>query len=110
MAKKWLLMLVEVDEALLPPGDAYTTLPDKLDETIASKFPSLEVDGIYLLSPKHKKTIESAADDIAINYHHYAVSVRGEKCSEENCEQHPTQNILSLHAYHKRRRTPSRAN
>lgn len=110
MAKKWLLLLVEVDEEQLPSGDVYTALPDKLDAAVASSLPGVDLEKIYMLGRKQKQFIERIADDTAVDYHHYAVSVRGEKCTEENCEQHPVHNILNFHDHSERRRTPPGVN
>lgn len=110
MAKKWLLMLVGVDEANLPSGDVYTTLPDKLDAAVASALPGLDLSKVFMLGHKQKQFIERIANDTAVDYHHYAVTVRGEKCTEENCEQHPVQNVLNFHDHSKRHRTPPGVN
>jgi len=111
MAQKWLLLLVAVDEETLPEGNSYTALPDKLDAAISTVAPSaVDLSFIYLLNQKQKSFIKRVADDTAIDYHHYAVSVRGEKCNEENCEQHPVQNVLNFHDHRKGRRTPPGVN
>jgi hypothetical protein len=106
MAKKWLLLLVSVAEEEMPEGLTYTAFPDKLDEAISTVAPGvLDLNSMYLLHQKQKHFIEHVADDTAVNYHHYAVSVRGEKCNEENCEEHLTKNVLSFDDHIKRRRT-----
>lgn len=110
MAKKWLLLMVAVDEDKLPPGDVYTALPDKLDAAIASTFQGLDLAAMYMLSSKQKNLIERIAEDTAVDYHHHAVTVRGEKCAEKNCELHPIHNVLNLHDHSQRRRTPPGVN
>jgi hypothetical protein len=110
MAKKWLLLLVGVEEDQLPQGNVYTALPDKMDEIVASTWPGLWVEKLYLVSSKQAQSVQRIADDTAIDYHHYAVSVRGEKCTEEDCEQHPVQNVLSFHDHGKRHRAPPGVN
>jgi len=106
MAKKWLLLLLEVTEEELPEGNVYTELPDKLCDKLAAVLPetALEFYSMYLLSRKQKLEVERLADKTAVNYHHYAVSVRGEKCDEKDCEQHPLQNILDLNDHKQRRK------
>jgi len=111
MAKKWLLLLVAVAEDEMPEGLTYTAIPDKLDGVIATVAPGvIDLNSVYLLNRKQKHFIEHIADDTAVDYHHYAVSVRGEKCNEENCEQHPIQNVLNFNDHNKRRRTPPGVN
>lgn len=110
MAKKTLLLLVTVNEDELPPGDAYTALPDKIDAAIATSLPGIDLSSLYLLGTKSKKLIERIANDTAINYHHYAVTVRGEKCQEKDCEQHPVTNVLDFHDHRKGHRTTQRPN
>lgn len=110
MAKKWLMLMVAVDEDALPPGDVYTALPDKLDTAVVSTVPGLDLDALYMLSTKQKNFIARIANDTAIDYHHHAVSVRGEKCCEENCEQHPIRNVLNFHDHRQRRRAPPGVN
>lgn len=108
MAKKWLLLLLEVNEENFPEGDVYTQIPDKLDSLVGAALPdgALDLQKIYLLNKKQKLRIEQVADATAINYHHHAVSVRGEKCVEACCEQHPTKNVLNFND-HKRQRSSS---
>lgn len=111
MAKKWLLLFVAVTEDDLPDGVTYTALPDRLDGAISTVAPEVvDLQAVYLLDKKQKQFIERIADDTAIDYHHHAVNVRGEKCKEENCEQHPTQNVLDFHDHSRRHRTPPGVN
>jgi len=112
MAKKWLLLLLEINEDELPSGNVYTELPDKLDALLSGALPNSAADlsSVHLLTKKQKQFIEHIADDTAINYHHYAVSVRGEKCNEEDCEQHPIRNVLNLHDHRRGNQTPPGVN
>ena len=111
MAKKWLLLFVGVEEDEMSKGVTYTSLPDKLDGAISTLIPDvLGLSSVYLINRKQKQIIQRIADETAVNYHHYAVSVRGEKCNEENCEQHPIQNVLNFHDHSSRHRTPPGVN
>jgi hypothetical protein len=112
MAKKWLMLLLEVNEDELPEGNVYTDLPEKLDEAITKVMqpPALDLKTLHLLTLKQKRLIERIADDSAVNYHHHAVSVRGEKCAEEDCEQHPITNVLNLHDHRRGSNTPPGVN
>jgi hypothetical protein len=105
MALQRLLLVVDVDEGKLPPGNAYTELPDQLVGVIQGASPreALELAAVYLLNPAFN--IEDEIGSLALNYHHYAVSVRGETCEEDDCEQHPMKNVLSFHD-HKNRNSP----
>jgi len=105
MGKQTLLVLLEVDENALPAGNAYTALPKAL-ESMLSKGPvgdALSFSALYLLNPACD--IEETLCFLALNYHHYAVAVRGEECTEHNCEQHPVQ--LALNFYDNKQRYPN---
>jgi hypothetical protein len=105
MAKTQLVLFIEVDEAALPKGSPYTELPDQLYTTIYDTLPSgaLQMTGVYMANPK--QDAEKAVRNRALNYHHYAVNIRGEACEEEECEQHPVKNVISFHD-HKHRNNP----
>lgn len=107
MATQKLLVLVEVDEDKLLTGNAYTELPNELDAAI-SKINALDLTGVYLLNPKVDE--ERLMNKVALNYHHYAVSVRGEKCTEEQCEQHHHANVILFDDHTSRRRAPPGVN
>lgn len=96
MAQQKLLVVITVDEEKLPKGDAYTELPDQLVDTVHRALPggALELHAVYLLNPSKSAAAKIGA--LAINYHHYAVNIRGEKCTEESCELHPVQNVLNF--------------
>jgi hypothetical protein len=101
MATQRLLAIIEVDEDRLGEGNGYNELPDKIVKAI-DRIPALEVETIFLLNPKLNPTAWLNA--LALNYHHYAVSVRGEKCTEKNCEQHSVGgNVIHFNAHHIRR-------
>lgn len=97
MAKQNLLLWLEVDEDELPPGDAYTHLPDEIDRVLSHGFThsALTLSAVYMLHPSRdpRKLLNS----VALNYHHYAVDVRGERCHEPACEQHHSATVLNLH-------------
>jgi len=97
MAKKWLLLLLEVDEEKLNAPNAYTDLPNQIGLAVAEANEAVELDALYLLNQKQKKLVKHIADDSAIDYHHYAVTVRGEKCLEDDCEEHPPTNVLNFY-------------
>lgn len=105
MATQKLLLVVVVDEEKLPMGNAYTDLPDRLVDVVQRALPNdaLELDAVYLLNPA--LDLDTEVGQMALNYHHYAVSVRGERCEEDDCEQHPTRNVLNFHD-HKIRNSP----
>jgi hypothetical protein len=110
MAKTKLVLFIDVDEDLLSKGSSYTELPDQLYTTLYEAFSegTLEMAGLYLANPT--QDAERAVQARALDYHHYAVSVRGEKCTEKNCEQHPGNNILSFHDHSERHRPPPGVN
>jgi len=111
MGNKCLLLFLEIDEDVLPAGNSYTELPDKLDRAISDIQPGgVELRTVYLLGPTQSKILKKLANDSAIDYHHHAVTVRGEKCEEEECEQHPVQNVLSFYDHQKRNHTPPGVN
>jgi hypothetical protein len=97
MAKMKLVLLVEVDEEKLLPGNAFTVLPDKMYDLIAEALPNgaLELSSMHLVNPK--RNVERVINLLALNYHHYTVSVRGEPCEEEDCEQHDQKNVIDFH-------------
>jgi hypothetical protein len=106
MGKQRLLVLLDVDEEALPAGNAYTNLPTAL-ERMLSKGPvgrALTLSEVYLLNPACD--IEETLWYYSVNYHHYAVGVRGETCTEHPCEQHPVQLALSLHDHQQRCASP----
>jgi hypothetical protein len=107
MAIQKLLVLIEVDEDKLVAGNAYTELPNELDAAI-SKVNALDLKAVYLLNPKIDEL--KLMNKVALNYHHYAVSVRGEKCQEEQCEQHHNANVILFHDHTNRHRAPPGVN
>lgn len=107
MATQKLLALIEVDEDQLVAGNAYTEIPNELDATV-SKITGLDLTGVYLLNPK--VDVERLMHKVALNYHHYAVSVRGEKCNEEQCEQHHNANVILFNDHTNRHRAPPGVN
>ena len=102
MAKTKLILLIDVDEEALPQGNAYAALPDQLYSAIFDALPGggLELANMYMANPK--EDVELKAREMSLHYHHYAVSVRGEKCEEENCEIHPHQNVINFHDHRQR--------
>lgn len=105
MATQRLLAIIEVDEEYLGEGHGYTEIPDKIAARIDS-LPALDLQAIYLLDPKQKK-LDPLLEKISLNYHHYAVSIRGERCREEICEEHGVGGkVLNLNGYHFRRHIP----
>jgi len=90
MVKKWLLMFAEVNEKVLPPGNTFTTLPDKLDALVSGVLPkqAINLSEIYLVTTKQRQRIITMAEDTAIHYHYYAVDVRGERCNIACCDLH----------------------
>jgi hypothetical protein len=105
VAKTKLILFVDVNEDALPKGSPYTDLPDQLYGAIADTLPhdALELSSLYLTNPK--QSVEKEVLSFVLNYHHYAVNVRGEPCGEKDCEQHQHQNVLSFHD-HKNRNNP----
>lgn len=106
MAKTQLVLFIDVDEDVLPKGSPYTGLPDQLYTTLFDALPAgaLEMTGMYMANPK--QDAEKAVRARSLNYHHYAVNIRGEPCEEEECEQHPVKNVISFHD-HKQRNSPA---
>jgi hypothetical protein len=102
MDQKWLLLLLGVNEKQLPAG-GYTLLADALNVLIPSNVTGLNLDKLYLITSKQKSRIQRMAHKTALDYHHYAVSIRGEPCTIENCEQHNLGKVLNLYAYHSTR-------
>ena len=101
-----LILLVELEEDLLTGASPYADLPDQLDKAILEATPrgAAQVDSLFLLNPR--KNPLRALNNLALNYHHYAVNVRGEKCTDPDCELHPNQNVLNFHDYSRRSENP----
>lgn len=110
MAKTKLILFIDVDEDVLPKGNSYKELPDQLYTTIFDMLPkgTLEMTGLYMANPM--QDAEQAVRVRAINYHHYAVNIRGETCEEEDCEQHPTKNVFKLNDHRHRNSPPPGVN
>lgn len=106
MAKTKLLLIVEVDEDRLPGGNIYTEMPDHLAGIIGDASPpgSLYLDGMYMLNPAID--VDTKISPLVLNYHHYAVNVRGETCEEETCEQHPVKNVIRFDDHPRRNQNP----
>ena len=109
MATKTILLVVEVREDKLK-GNAYTRLPDTLDAMISTLLPNgaLDLTTMYLLNPRCPA--EPALSDMALDYHHYAVNIRGEKCEETDCEQHQLIRGLALYDYGSSNQAPPGVN
>jgi hypothetical protein len=106
MAKQWLMLLVEVDEDQFTAKDTYTALPNAMNIALHKATPCLTLDAVYVVGLKQKQRLVALADATATDYHHYAVSVRGEKCTEANCEEHAISNVLNTYDHNKRSQTP----
>jgi hypothetical protein len=106
MAKTKLLLIVEVDEDALQGVSPYGELPDRLWVTVAKLLPTraLELTKVFLGNPKIN--VDKAMAGIAIDYHHYTVSVRGEACRDKDCEQHQHRNVFNLHDHRHRCSSP----
>ncbi len=106
MATTTLILLVEIDEDTLPKGSAYTELPDQLYDMVEDFFPAAmaTLKKVYLANPK--VDVDKFLVDAVLDYHHYAVSVRGERCEEDDCEQHPRSNLVLLHGDTQRASSP----
>lgn len=104
------LLLVEIDEELLSGATPYAALPDQLDKAILRATPRVaaKLETMFLLNPR--KNPMRALNNLALNYHHYAVAVRGEKCTIKDCELHPQKNVLSFHDYSRRSENPPGVN
>jgi len=101
---KWLTVVLYVDESRLVSKSAYTFLPDKLAESIGTVLSNdaVGVSCAYLSDTSGVRQVTQVLRDTALDYHLYAVDVRGERCREENCEHHPKPDISSF--YDNRRR------
>lgn len=104
MATQRLLAVIEVDEEYLGEGHQYSEIPDKIAARIDS-LPALDLQALYLVDAK--KDLDAWIGKISLNYHHYAVSIRGERCREDICEEHGVGGkVLDLNGYHFRRHLP----
>lgn len=104
MAKQSIAVLLEVDEDGITGGDFYTLLPERLDKVLHRSGVGVSLTAVYLVNPQHDP--DGALEPITLNYHHYAVSVRGEKCVVKNCEQHPQTNLLDFNDQRYRQSKP----
>lgn len=106
MATRQLMLLIDINEEALLAGTPYTDLPDKLFDIVGKALPNdaLELAAMYLANPS--LDADPVLKGLALNYHHYAVDIRGEKCVDEKCELHPHKNILNFHDYQQRNNTP----
>lgn len=88
MPKMWLCAVFEVKEENLPNGNTYTELPDTVDAAISkSKVgDALSAEIFYLLDEKNLPMVKRVLDFKSIDYHHYAVTIRGEQCLQEDCD------------------------
>lgn len=88
MPKMWLCAVFEVNEDRLPEGDTYTQLPDTIDAAISKTKlgDALSAEVFYLLDDKNVEMVQRVLNLKSIDFHHYAVTVRGEKCTQEDCD------------------------
>jgi hypothetical protein len=102
--KKWLVLLVELDEGKLPSdgfpqGEELSSLPDALSEALARIAPhgSLDLQKVFLLNDKQKTAVLSYVESHSLPYHEYAVRIRGERCVVKGCDLHHTCMVTNLH-------------
>lgn len=88
MPKMWLGVLFEVNEDRLPKGDAYSSLPDLIDNLVekSNLGDALTTEVLYLFDEKSLPHAMQSFQASSIDYHHYAVTVRGEKCTDPDCD------------------------
>lgn len=100
--KKWLAVLVEVQEERLPldfsPGGEYSSLPKKVTEVFKRLAPagSLKANALYLIDAAQKSEITKELSKRGLNYHRYAVDEHGEVCTLPGCEVHPVTNVVEV--------------
>jgi hypothetical protein len=102
--KKWLVLLVEVDEDKLvqdgfPKGAEISSLPDALKQMITKLAPhsSLDLQKVYLLTDRQKDAVLEYVEAHSLPYHEYAVRIRGERCVVKGCDLHHECMVINLH-------------
>lgn len=106
---KWVVALVEVDEANLgaaglPQKEELSSLPDRLDEVIRKVAPNaLMLNTVFILTDPQRTRLERYLEKNSLPYHEYAVESRGEHCRRKGCKMHKNQCIvIHLHDHIKK--------
>lgn len=103
MAVKRLVVIMEIDEDRLREGSPpqrreLSRLPERLGSAVAGTLVSgaLEATHMYLVDGDMEQKLLDQLEEVALDYHTYAVDEHGEMCEDHNCPFHGGATVIRL--------------